>query len=169
MSDGFLCPGDRRSLKQAFSVALKKAGGQSAAAEHTRVDQTTLSRAASFTNPDCAECFPAADTVVEVDLLAGEPVMLRALARLLGQALVPLPVIDAAAPGGAEAARVVTELGQVLTALGQALSDDGRVGSVAEIDAILPELDDGGDAIARLKHVLVHRRAALLASEGRTS
>ena len=104
MGDGILNSTDRRSLKQAFHIAVKAAGGQTACEPYTRVDQTTLSRAGNFANPAHADAFPAADTVVEVDLLAGTPVTLRAMARLLGHALIPLPEVAATGPAAREAA-----------------------------------------------------------------
>jgi hypothetical protein len=73
------------ALKAAVRRAVKMAGGCNAATDTVRVDAPRLSRYGNVQAPE----FAPIDVCVELDRAAGDPVILRAWADLMGLDLLP--------------------------------------------------------------------------------
>ena len=129
-------------LKGATARALKLAGGGGIVQHSTRVNEATLSKYAS-TAPDNDKAFVPLDVAVEIDMLAQSPVIVSAMAEMLGYRLAP-------SDAGAEDARPLTihdalvianEAADVVKAITEALAGDGEI-DAAEDRLITREVDE---------------------------
>lgn len=77
-----------RSLKGATDASYRLGGGVSQFPLLTRVNVSTLSKYASF-NDEHRECTIPVDVAVEADKRANSPVIVSAMAKVLGYRLVP--------------------------------------------------------------------------------
>jgi hypothetical protein len=150
---------DRAALRRAVPAAMKAAGATAREfSELTGYDAGTLSRCLNQTNPAHTDHFLPVDRAVEIDLWLGRPVMVTAMARLIGCAVFPLPEVDASAGGASAIAASIKELGEALAKIGQELGDDGRIDDRDDVDGLIDELGEAVDAIARLLSYLQEMR-----------
>lgn len=129
-------------LKGCTARALKLAGGAAIVQHSTRVNEATLSKCASA-SPDNERNFVGIDVAVEIDLLAGSPVILSAMAEMAGYRLVtsdevvgdgrPLTIHDALV--------IANEAADVVKAITEALAGDGTI-DAAEDRIITREVDE---------------------------
>lgn len=125
----------RAELKAAVRAQVLASGGQSSAADITRVSQQTLSRYGSINHPD--EHAPI-DVLLDLILDTGDAVVLRRLCQLAGGAFVPLSEfgIEAGPRAGSNAPpdfwtkallEAVGRGGEAAAKLSTALADDGDI------------------------------------------
>lgn len=96
---------EQRSLKAATDGAYVLGGGISCILPFTRVGVSTLSKYASY-NDEHRDSFIPADVAIEIDRRAKSPVIVRAMAALLGFDLV---AVAGGAPDTQNAAEPLTE------------------------------------------------------------
>lgn len=138
------------TLKAATRRAIEIAGGARSFAAVTRIKEGNLSKYGS-PNEDHAETFMPIDVAVEADMEAGSPIILSAMAEMLGYKLVPLAGSDddANAVTAADALNIANEAGDVVRSITEALAD----GKVCAADR--KEITRQGDeAVKALKTVL---------------
>ncbi|KAB2743516.1 phage regulatory CII family protein [Brucella anthropi] len=122
---------EQRSLKAATDGAYVLGGGISCILPFTRVGVSTLSKYASY-NDEHRDNFIPADIIIEIDRRTKSPVIVRAMAALLGFDLVPIAGGAPDAQADAEpltekdAHRVMSESMDVSQAILHAL-DDNRI------------------------------------------
>lgn len=116
------------ALKGVTARGLKLADGASAVQHSTRVNEATLSKYASRA-PENAKNFVPVDIAVEIDMLAQSPVIVGAMAEMLGYSLVPSEASqEAARPLTMHDALVIAnEAADVVKAITEALADDGEI------------------------------------------
>jgi hypothetical protein len=160
--DRITSEGDRAALRRAAPSALKRHGATAREfSEASGWDPSTLSKCLNRTNPANADHFLPIDRAVELDLFLGEPVMTRAIARLTGCAVYPLPQIDPAGAGASVVSQMLSEFGEALSKLGQELANDGRIDAADDLDGLLEEVSEAVEAgAAVLEHVRALRDAA---------
>ncbi|MBN8180999.1 phage regulatory CII family protein [Roseibium aggregatum] len=121
---------DRAAIKAAFRRLLRDAGGQSEAADSTRVGQQALSR---YGSPHHETDHVPVDVLMDLTMDADNPEVVRTLCRLAGGVFVPL---QAARPDDAcwpqQLGALVRSGAEAAESICKALSDDGRV-SLEEI------------------------------------
>lgn len=114
-------------LKASFRRSLDQAGGGEAFQHTTRMKAANLSKCGSA-NEDNMDKFVGIDVAVECDREAGSPIIVGAMADLLGFKLVPVEQDAPAADGGMvtikDALLVSNEAGDVVRAITLALEDD---------------------------------------------
>ncbi len=110
---------DYAQLKSATKRAIELAGGPVALAKETRLDQATLSRAGNIEHSN----FLPIDAAVDADRLAGEPVILRALARIAGFDLVPIKARHESANLVHDAGTMARESGELVSSAIEATAD----------------------------------------------
>jgi hypothetical protein len=129
-------------LKAAPARAMKLAGGAAVVQHSTRVNEATLSKYAS-TSPDNDKNFVPVDVAVEIDMLAQSPIIVGAMAEMLGYRLVPNE--DAAAEARPltvhDALVIANEAADVVKAITEALANDGEI-DAAEDRIITREVDE---------------------------
>lgn len=108
------------ALKAATRQLIDENGGQSYAAEQTRVPQSVLSEYASNTKPDR---FIAADVILDLDLATGNPVVTRELAEQQNYWLVPMAVIANGAGISACAVKLQEAFGPLMEEVIKTLAD----------------------------------------------
>ena len=122
---------EQRSLKAATDGAYVLGGGISCVLPFTRVGVSTLSKYASY-NDEHHDSFIPVDVAIEIDRRAKTPVIVRAMAALLGFDLVPVSsnvrdIPASPAPlSEKDALRVMSESMDVSQAILRAL-DDNRI------------------------------------------
>jgi len=127
---------EQRSLKAATDGAYVLGGGISCLLPFTRVGVSTLSKYASY-NDEHHDSFIPTDVAIEIDRRAKSPVIVRAMAALLGFDLVPVAASD-------------TELSQSPLPLSEKDAHRVMSESMDVSQAILTALDDGRiDALER--------------------
>lgn len=130
---------DYAAIKNAVRRALRQAGGcLRELAGMTRLSAAQLSR---FGDLNSDQWVPL-DVALDLDSLAGEPVITRALAGLLGYDLVPSTVIVAQGRLVEHLAGLARESGDVMVGISEALAD-GRLtlNELARIESDLGDLD----------------------------
>ncbi len=140
---------DRQRLKAATERSLKRAGGGSAVAEQTRVETAQLSKYKAQ-QEDLA--FMPIDVAVDCDMLAGNPIILSAMAATLGYSVSPLgaaPVRYAPELVGA----LIREVGEASAAILDAMSDGKQTD--AERTKIAKEIDEAAMALWKLRASLL--------------
>lgn len=129
-------PQHHRSLKALTRVLISKCGGLDASAACVRVGRSQLANYHDMHSDQ----FAPLDVVVELEAVAGEPVMTAELARRAGCLLLPVP--DAARGLLAQdMAQLGREIGETFAAYAAAIGDDGEV-DLAEAEKISRELAD---------------------------
>jgi hypothetical protein len=114
MTDRPFTRADYLALKAATRYALESAGTLAEVAARTRVDPAQLSR---YGNPENSQFVPL-DVAMDLDHLAGAPVILRAYAERMGFELVPHEArVEKPAGLAEQIARVGGEAGDVLRVL----------------------------------------------------
>lgn len=136
------------TLKAATRRSLDQAGGGDAFQHVTRVKANALSSYASA-NEDKADKFMPVDVAVECDIEANSPIIVSAMAAMLGYRLVPCdaeraPVV-AAPVSGRDALRIAREAADVVRAIDEATQDDHidareRKDITGEIDELVKAL-----------------------------
>lgn len=130
---------DYAAIKNAVRRALRQAGGGlRELAGLTRLSAAQLSR---FGDLNSDQWVPL-DVALDLDSLAGEPVITRALAELLGYDLVPSTAVVAQGRLMEHLAGLARESGDVMASISMALAD-GKLtpNELAQIEANLADLD----------------------------
>lgn len=130
---------DYAAIKNAVRRALRQAGGGlRELAGMTRLSAAQLSR---FGDLNSDQWVPL-DVALDLDSLAGEPVITRALAELLGYDLVPSTAVVAQGRLMEHLAGLAQESGDVMASISMALAD-GKLtpNELALIEANLADLD----------------------------
>lgn len=138
------------TLKAATRRALDMAGGGDAFQHVTRVKAGNLSKYGS-NGEDNLDKFMPIDVAVEADLEANSPIIVSAMAEMLGYKLVPIAggtesVADALAI--ADVLKIANEMGDVVRATTEALAD-GHVDG-AERKEITRQIDEAMQALKAL-------------------
>jgi hypothetical protein len=139
---------DYRALKDATQEAVEKAGGCAKAGGETRVGPSYLSR---YGNVHEA-MFAPVDVAAELDALAGEPVIARALAALSGYQLVKMTAANDAQTFHRHLATVSERAAGAVADLARAL-EDARV-SPEESRALHKPVGLAIAALCELQHDL---------------
>lgn len=136
------------TLKAATRRSLDQAGGGDAFQHVTRVKANALSSYASA-NDEKADKFMPVDVAVECDMEANSPIILSAMAAMLGYKLVPCDGAASAAVSapvnGRDALRIAREAADVVRAIDEATQDDHidareRKDITSEIDELVKVL-----------------------------
>jgi hypothetical protein len=141
---------DRNALKTAFKREISILGGLEAAASCTRVGKSVLSEYGAIQAP---ASFPPVDVVLDLERIAGLPLVTECLARSQGFRLLPIEL-----PGEGD---VVEALQAVTTDVGQTMADALRACAGGLLDADLRVLDrDLGELVraAGMAHALIRGR-----------
>jgi hypothetical protein len=141
---------DEQVLARATKLAVQAADGLEVCSRETGKSDSQLSRCCSPYMPDS---LTIRDAVIIESIgygKAGHPHILRAMARLLGFVVVPLPTVA----GGDDSllktvAEMMAELGDVATGVAEALRD-GKC-DAHEAAGILIQLDEHDTVSARLR------------------
>lgn len=130
---------DYAAIKNAVRRALRQAGGGlRELAGMTRLSAAQLSR---FGDLNSDQWVPL-DVALDLDSLAGEPVITRALAELLGYDLVPARAVVAQGRLMEHLAGLARESGDVLSGISDALADGQLTpNELAKIECDLADLD----------------------------
>lgn len=112
---------DYAMLKSATQKAAKLAGPLAEICQHTRLDAGTISRAGNMAESN----YLPLDVAVDLDKLAGDDVILRAMARLRGYELVPIKKAHEAIDLVRDAGAAAKETGEMVKAIADA-ARDGR-------------------------------------------
>ncbi|SMD18581.1 phage regulatory CII family protein [Rhizobium sp. RU36D] len=137
-------------LKAVTRRGLDLAGGGGIACHSTRVNEGQLSKYAS-NGADNAMAFVPVDVAIELDMLAGSPVIVAHMAALLGFKLVPVRGADAGdgdALSHADALDVANETSDVVRVVTQVLAS-GHVDAAAR-QKITREADEAIRALKSL-------------------
>ena len=125
MNASRLSPRERLILKRATRQLVERAGGPTEAAESCRPAASLLSRYCSESE-EHETTFAPADVVKELELLAGEPIVTRALADLGGFDLVARKAVSASADYESHDADIVTSACALMVAWRERKAD-GRL------------------------------------------
>ena len=139
-------PDERRALKAAVRRSCKLAGGAASVQYSTRVGDVDLSRYASKDHPDR---YCPIDVALEIDREAGSPVIVSAMAALLGYRLVADDAKGAEPLSMRDVAQVSTEAAQLISAVAEA-SCDGKI-DANEVNNIDKEAEEAVAAIRRVQ------------------
>jgi len=130
------------TLKAATRRSVDMAGGGDAFQHVTRIRAAQLSKCGSANEENVATFLPV-DVAVEADMEAGSPIILSAMAEVLGYQVVPLAPaasIEAKPLTERDALRIAREAADVVNAMVKAI-EDGAVDS-AEERQITREIDE---------------------------
>lgn len=136
-------------IKAATRALVDKAGGQTYAADQTRVPQSKLSEYGSVHKPDR---FMPADVVADLEAAVGEPVVTRELAEQQGYVLVRASAAASPMSMLARVAAIGRSHGTLIEVLSHAL-DDGKI-EAHEADAIRAALRPLQVALAELSNAI---------------
>ncbi|WEZ84599.1 hypothetical protein P6U16_08505 [Rhizobium sp. 32-5/1] len=130
-----------KMLKGAMLRGLTMAGGGAVVQHSTRINEKTLSKQASGSD-DHEKTFTAIDVAVEIDMLAGTPVITAMMAEMLGYQLVPVEtgshVADALA--ARDAIQLMSEAMDAVKVINAAVSDNHL--DAAERRDVMRELEE---------------------------
>ena len=138
-----------RRIKAATRIAIEKAGGQTYAAEISRVSQSKLSEYASFHQD---ERFIPADVIADIEAFIEEPIITRELAEQQGYVLVKADVIASPTSVIGLAKQISTRSGNLVAAIIGAI-EDGKIDRI-EADKILPMVKAAMTDLGQLSHAL---------------
>ncbi len=131
------------TLKAATRRSVDMAGGGDALQHVTRVKAGNLSKYGS-TNEENGDKFMPIDVAVEADIEAGSPIILTAMAEILGYQVVPggeTRSADFKPLTVKDALRIANEAADVVKAITSALEGDDRIDTAEERD-ITREIDE---------------------------
>lgn len=138
---------DRQRLKAATGRSIDRAGGGTSLAGQTRVEMPALSKYRS-SQEDAA--YMPIDVALDTDMSAGAPIILSAMASILGYTVTPL---DGVAGDGKSlhelVGSLIREAGEVSAAFVNAMAD-GRL-TPNERNSILREIDEATTALWKLR------------------
>ncbi len=148
-------PAAYNALKTTWKCLVQNVGGLDATAACTRVNASLLSQYGNV----YGERFAPVDVILDVETIAGDPLVTAALARAQGYLLVPV------APRGADALSVrLAEIGRDVAALfataAGALARDQP--TEAERDALARELDEVARVATETRMLLIARPGAAM-------
>lgn len=111
------------ALKAVSGRSLGLAGGGAIACHSTRIGEGQLSKCASM-NPDNEKAFLPIDVAVELDMLAGSPIITSLMAELQGYRLVPAGSVESEPDvlDLGDALNVANESNDVVRAITEALA-----------------------------------------------
>jgi hypothetical protein len=109
------------ALKAAVKRALKMGGGAASVQHMVGAEETRLSR---YANPHVPDAQAKISDAIEIDRQAGAPVILSAMASLMGYRLVAEEGASDAKLSSRDIARVATETSQFMAVLADATDDD---------------------------------------------
>lgn len=121
-------PEEHLALKSAVKRCAKLAGGAASVQHMTRVGEAELSR---YGAPDHADRHCPIDVAIDLDREAGHPVILEAMAALLGYRLVAAEAEPAEPVSPRDLARIGTETAGFVAAVAEA-GEDGKIDAVEE-------------------------------------
>ena len=151
---------DEQVLARATKLAVQAAGGLEVCARETGLSTSQLSRCCSPNTPDSIAVRDAVTIESIGHGVAGHPHILRAMARLLGFVLVPLPqALGDSSGAAASVMRLTAELGDVANCICAALADDGEI-DAPEAERGLLQLGELDAASAGLRLLLEACRTA---------
>ncbi|WP_019997293.1 hypothetical protein [Aureimonas ureilytica] len=144
--------GDMRlALKAAVRRAVALAGGGRSVENATRVSHSVLSR---YGLPEHTDQHCPLDVAIDLDLEAGQPVILAALAEMQGYDIVRRePVAPSDTPWCAKISAMVQQDGRVTSTLLEAIAD-GQI-SPAEARCIIPELEREIELLRRVRERVI--------------
>ena len=122
------------------------------AAENCRVGEKQLS---AYANPNLPERQMPIDVVLDLELVAKEPIVTRHLASRQGWAVFPLPKSKSNSKWDRHLRGIVKEASEVFLKLADAL-EDGKL-THNEAMGLLPEVDEAMSEFASLRHSLADR------------
>ncbi|PJK29931.1 hypothetical protein [Minwuia thermotolerans] len=147
---------DLRALDAAFRDLVRLVGGVENAGLQSSRDKAQISR---YGSPN-VEVHAPVDVVARLEAVAG-PVVTRALARLAGHVLIPLPPAGGDPEWAGYMARVTKETSDVLVKVSQALSgelDGGQAGTITAAESralgLRAEIAEAIEKLAELDHGL---------------
>lgn len=134
---------DYFALKAATRRACEQSGRLDDSAERTRVSKAQLSKYGDPKEPGAN--FVPLDVAADLDAMAGDPVLARALAAVAGYDLVPMSAMPATDTHLGHLGSIAREAGEVMAGLADSLAD----GTVTPAEAL--QLDkDAAELIAAL-------------------
>lgn len=141
------------TLKAATRRSVDMAGGGDAFQHVTRIRSAQLSKCGS-TGEENAEKFLPIDVAVEADIEAGSPIILSAMADIVGYRVTPIVEgadlsVALAPPTHRDLVRLNSDLMDVVRAVGDALDDDHVDGR--EKKEITREIDEAIKALQALQ------------------
>jgi hypothetical protein len=144
------------AFKAAVRRAVKMAGGPNAAAEMVRSPASRLSEYGNHDRP----VFAPIDVCFDLDRVAGDHVILRAWAELVGFDLVPRAVDDASIAGdlARAAGDLARETGEVISFSIEAEAD-GKL-TPNEARRLQPEVADVKEKVIRMERILLSAMGA---------
>ena len=137
---------ERRHLKAITRQAVQSVGGADAFVPATRIEAAALSKYGGNAYPDA---FMPADVMLELDRLAGAPLIVGALAGMLGYRLVPAGEDRAHELDIADAQAVAKETGDVVNLLLGILTSGRRL-DAADRRSILKEVTEAKASLYRI-------------------
>lgn len=142
-------PADYNAIKTAFKLLLLRLGGVEAAASCTSVKKSLLADYGSVASERFARC----DVIMDLERVAGEPIVTAALARAQGCALVMTEPVRARSEMAVLLARIGQDAGELFATAALALGH--KKPTAKERATMLRELDDlrraADEAIAHLQ------------------
>jgi hypothetical protein len=142
-------PPHEKALALATKRAIQSAGGLELCEQETGISDTQLSRCSNVNLRDSITIRDA----VTVDNLAGQPLILKAMARQLGHLVIPLPQTSTDPDTlAATVLQLAAEFGDVSRSVHDAIRD-GKV-TAEEAAHALAELDQLDEVSARLRLAL---------------
>jgi hypothetical protein len=137
---------ERFSLKVAFRMLLKLAGGQEAAENFTRGKHQTLNRYGNQNEPDC---HAPIDVIVDLERVVGEPIVTKQLADMAGYLLVKKVEAASASDMLSHLVAVGKETGDVMTVLSDVAS--GGADCEEALRRLMKEAREGREAHAAVE------------------
>lgn len=131
------------TLKAATRRSVDMAGGGGALQHVTRVKAGNLSKYGSA-NEENGDKFMPIDVACEADLEAGSPIILTAMAEILGYQVIPcgeVRIVEVKPLSVKDALKIANEAADVVKAITAALENDDRIDSTEERD-ITREIDE---------------------------
>lgn len=114
---------ERFSLKAAFRVLLKMAGGQQSAELITRGKHQTLNRYGNVADEN-VDCHAPIDVIADLERDVGEPVVTKHLAEMNGYMLVKKTAVAADANLVTHLSTLASESGQTIQAIAEGIADE---------------------------------------------
>lgn len=112
-----------RALNAATRHLIDTIGSQDAAAMFTRVERSTL---AQYLSNEFPSSIPA-DVTADLEFVAGDLIVTRALAEVGGYVLIKKPPVAGTTDWMAHFAHITKEGGDVFSRIGEAVGDDGKI------------------------------------------